>query len=213
MGQFNKAADNTVQYLTLPNASDCGDACVYATPGYHNGTVYIAYGYGPLMALPLANGLFNANAQAIAVPSSLSTELYEFPSPSPSISASPAGNALVWVLDNSLYQGNANAPAGAAILRAYDASNLGTTLYSSATLGADAAGNAVKFTVPVIANGHVYVGGRAAGDGLRLWLHEVPIRSARAGRFTGRILHNRLITISHRISPKTSYIQSRIRYD
>ncbi len=160
MGQFNKAADNTVQYLTLPNASDCGDACVYATPAYHNGTVYISYGYGPLLALPLANGLFNANAQAIAIPSSLSTELYEFPSPSPSISASPAGNALVWVLDNSLYQGNANAPAGAAILRAYDAGNLGTTLYSSATLGADAAGNAVKFTVPVIANGHVYVGGR-----------------------------------------------------
>ncbi len=159
MGEFNSAADNTVQYLTLPNSSDCGDACVYATPGYHNGTVYIAYGYGPLTALRLANGLFNANAQAVAVPSSLSTEIYDFPSPSPSISGSPAGNALVWVLDNSLYQGNIHAPAGAAILRAYDATNLGATLYSSATLGADTAGNAVKFTVPVIANGHVYVGG------------------------------------------------------
>jgi hypothetical protein len=160
MGEFNTAADNTVQYLTLPNASDCGDACVYATPGYHNGTVYIAYGFGPLMALPLTNGLINANAQAIAVPSSLSAEVYDFPGPSPSISASPAGNALVWVLDNSRYQGNANFAAGAAILRAYDATNLGATLYSSATLGADTAGNAVKFTVPVVANGHVYVGGR-----------------------------------------------------
>jgi hypothetical protein len=160
MGEFNTAADNTVQYLTLPNAGDCGDACVYATPGYHNGTVYIAYGYGPLMALSLANGLFNANAQAIAVPSSLSAEVYDFPGPSPSISASPAGNGLVWVLDNSLYQGNANAAAGAAILRAYDATNLGATLYSSAALSADTAGNAVKFTVPVVANGHVYVGGR-----------------------------------------------------
>jgi hypothetical protein len=160
MGEFNPAADNTVQYLTLPNSSDCGDACVYATPAYYNGTVYIAYGYGSLLALPLSKGLFNANAQAIAVPSSLSAEVYDFPSPTPSISASPAGNALVWVLDNSLYQGNPNAPAGAAILRAYDATNLGAALYSSAGLSADAAGNAVKFTVPVVANGHVYVGGR-----------------------------------------------------
>ena len=60
------------------------------TPGYHNGTVYIAYSFGSLMALPLANGLFSANAEAIVVPSSLSTEIYDFPSPTPSIFASPA---------------------------------------------------------------------------------------------------------------------------
>lgn len=159
MGGFNAAADNTVQYLTLPNPGDCGDACVYASPGYYNRTVYITYGYGPLLALPLTNGLFNANTQAIAVPSTLGAEVDDFPSPSPSISASPAGNALVWVLDNSLY--HPNGPAGAAILRAYDATNLGATLYSSATLNTDTAANAVKFTLPVIANGHVYVGGRA----------------------------------------------------
>ncbi len=164
MGKFDTGpgnTDNTVQYLTLPNSGDCGDACVYATPGYYNGTVYISYGYGPLLALPLASGLFSFNAQEVVIPSSASAELYDFPSPTPSISASPAGNALVWVLDNSLYQGNPNAPAGAAILRAYDATNLGAPLYSSAGLGTDAAGNAVKFTVPVVATGHVYVGGRA----------------------------------------------------
>jgi len=74
------------------------------------------------------------------------------------ISASPAGGALVWVLDNSLWQ-TATAPAGPAILRAYSASNLGTTLYSSSNLATDTVGNAVKFTVPVVANGHVYVAG------------------------------------------------------
>ena len=78
------------------------------------------------------------------------------------MSASPTGNGIVWVLDNSVYQFSGNAgttPAGPAILRAYDAANLATTLYSSATLAADTGGNAVRFTVPVIANGHVYVGG------------------------------------------------------
>ena len=54
---------------------------------------------------------------------------------------------------------NAGNPAGPSILRAYDATNLGNTLYSSSTLAADQGGLAIKFTVPVVANGHVYIGG------------------------------------------------------
>ena len=73
---------------------------------------------------------------------------------------SPSGGAIVWALDNNANgTDNNNAPLGPAILRAYDATNLGNTLYSSANRSADAGGNAVKFTVPVVANGHVYIGG------------------------------------------------------
>jgi hypothetical protein len=74
------------------------------------------------------------------------------------ISASPAGNGIVWALDNSA-NGSGGVAKGPAVLRAYDATNLGKTLYTSSALAADAGGTAIKFTIPVIANGHVYVGG------------------------------------------------------
>jgi hypothetical protein len=61
----------------------------------------------------------------------------------------------VWVLDNS---GRENTPA---ILRAYDPLNLQNVFYSSdqAANHRDTAAIAVKFTMPVVVNGHVYVGG------------------------------------------------------
>jgi hypothetical protein len=161
MGEFNANSDNTVQYLQLPYEADCPPiSCVYSTPAYYSNTVYIAPSGGPLMALPLTNGYFSYSG-SMAIPAYVSAETYGFPGATAMVSASPAGNAIVWVLDDSDYEDAASvgtSPAGPAILRAYGAGNL-TTLYSSSTLAADTTGNAVKFTLPVVANGHVYVGG------------------------------------------------------
>jgi hypothetical protein len=159
MSRFNASSDNTVQYLTLPNSGACSGVCVFSTAGYWNGTIYIAQNLGHLMALPLTGGVIPSSG-GIATPASTSAETYHYPSPTPSISASPTGNGIVWVLDNNANgTDNGSTAKGPAVLRAYDATNLATTLYSSAVNPADTAGTAVKFTLPVVANGHVYVAG------------------------------------------------------
>ena len=66
-----------------------------------------------------------------------------------SVSSNGATAGIVWVLDG-----------GAGVLYAYDATNLATELYDTtqASGGRDTPGAAVKFAVPTVANGHVYVG-------------------------------------------------------
>jgi len=132
---------------------------IYATGAYWNSNFYLAGVKGPLTAYALNSSVPQLNVTAS------SAHVYGFPGSSPSVSASGTQNGIVWTLDNSQYC-TSNAPGcGPAVLYAHDAANVGTLIWDSAEVAADAAGNAVKFAVPTIANGKVYVGTRGNNTG------------------------------------------------
>ncbi|HEX5461627.1 MAG TPA: PQQ-binding-like beta-propeller repeat protein [Steroidobacteraceae bacterium] len=91
---------------------------------------------------------------------------FGYPGGTPSISAKGAADGVVWVLDNRQYCTAAAQGCGRAVLYAYDAADL-RELWNSSLSPTDAAGHAVKFAVPTIANGKVYVGTRGNNTGGR----------------------------------------------
>lgn len=124
---------------------------MWSMPAYWNGNVYFWGSGDNLTQFPIANGLLAVQ------PSHTSGTFLGFPGATPSISANGTTGGIAWAIDSTNY-GQPNASLGPAVLHAYDATNVVTELYSSSNSVADKAGNAVKFTVPTIANGKVYVG-------------------------------------------------------
>jgi hypothetical protein len=134
---------------------------IFDTPAFFNNTMYIAPIGGTMFAFP-----FNPGSNTFTTTfSSRSTVTFKFPGTTPSVSASGSSNGLVWALDVSQYCTGRAPGCGPAILHALDATDLSSEAWNSAQVTTDAAGNAVKFTVPTIANGKVYVGTRGNNTG------------------------------------------------
>ncbi len=137
----------------------CFGAALTGTPAYWNSngtpTIYVAAAGSTLAAFPVVNGAFSS--PSCPGPNSQSPEAFNTYGPSPVISSSGTSNGIVWALDNSGYAGAAGT-SSAAILHAYDATNLANELFASPASGSGAAGLAVKFAVPTVANGMVFVG-------------------------------------------------------
>ena len=134
---------------------------IFATGAFWNNNYYIAP-----VGSPLANYAFDAstnlfNTQVV----SQSTTTYGFPGATPSISANGETNGVVWALDNTLYCTPQSPGCGPAVLHAYSTTSLSKDLWNSSMVAADVAGYAVKFTVPTVANGRVYVGTRGNNTG------------------------------------------------
>jgi hypothetical protein len=135
------------------NKTDPGESAtvggLWGAPAYWNGTVYVWGVNDSLKAFGFANGALTSSA-----PTSSSAETAGTFSPTPSISADQTANGIVWSLKTDNFNKN-----GRAILYAHDATNVVTLLYSSEqNVSRDNPGNSVKFIVPTIVNGKVYVG-------------------------------------------------------
>jgi hypothetical protein len=156
----NNPTDRVVQ--TLPF-----DHGIFATPAFWQNSLYLAGGGGTLKqyAFDTGHGVFKTSF------ASQSAGTFGWPGVTPSISSQAATNGIVWAINSSAYGATNNGgsslrAAGPAVLHAYSATNLATELWysSQATGGRDQAGNAVKFTVPTVANGKVYIGTRGNDD-------------------------------------------------
>ncbi len=126
---------------------------MWSMPAYWNSTLYFASSGDPLKSIALSNGKLNYSAITASSP------IFGFPGATPSISSNGNTNGIVWLIDSSQY-GNPGPGPGPAVLHAFNATNVASELYNSTQAGPtrDTAGNAVKFAVPTVTNGKVYVG-------------------------------------------------------
>jgi hypothetical protein len=142
MGHQKKKNPN-VQAVKTPAA-----ASIFTSPAYYNGNVYINAVGDVLRQYAIVNGQLTG-------PTAVSSQSMGYPGANLSVSADGATNGIVWSLENSGTRTQANV----AVLHAYSAANVSQELYSSNDAGTrDQPGDAVKFAVPTIANGKVYVG-------------------------------------------------------
>ena len=164
MGKFSPTTNNVLQQLgtsTSSNGFQSGAVGgILSTPAYFNGQVYITSSYGgPIDAFSLNN------AQLSDTTDYTTADSFGNLDGSPVVSADGTANGIVWALER-----------GSGELRAYNASNL-TEIYNSSTLAnnADAPGSIMKFTVPTVANGDVYVG---TGNSLVMYGLDLPPTAA-----------------------------------
>jgi uncharacterized protein (TIGR03437 family) len=138
MGKFNPGSNIIYQEMLAAVGS------VFSSPAWFNGVLYYGSVGTVLKAFAFANGTFQP------APASQSSNVFPYPGATPSISANGTSNGIVWAAENGT----------AAVLHAYDASNLARELYNSnqAPNGRDHFGEGNKFIVPTVAAGKVYVG-------------------------------------------------------
>jgi hypothetical protein len=141
MGHW-QAANNShaLQTIAVPNG-------VFGAMTYWNHYVYVLSDSDALRQFEVQDGKLSLKAA--------SGNTFPGVSATPIVSANGPKDGVVWVLRSKTWNG----PDQRAILYAYDASNVSHELYDSEqNTGRDRAGLALRFNMPMVVNGHVYVG-------------------------------------------------------
>jgi Concanavalin A-like lectin/glucanases superfamily len=149
-GNDNQIVQSLINVFPTGGSYNTGN---YSAPVYFNGSVYFAPVNSQLMQFTMTNGGLLSTA-----PTSKSPEIYNgktstFSARGGEIAASGNGssNGILWGL-----QSNGDSTPGT--LHAYDPSNLAHEYYTSDQAGTrDQLDPWLKFTIPLVANGRVYV--------------------------------------------------------
>jgi hypothetical protein len=136
MGQHTATVDNVVQEVSLGHGN-------FDSPAYFNSAIYYHAVGDVLKKFTLSNGMLSA------APTAQTTIAYANQGATPSVSANGAANGIVWDVEwNGTHE----------VLHAYDASTLTELYNSNQNAPRDQLGAGVKFIVPTIADGEVFVG-------------------------------------------------------
>jgi hypothetical protein len=148
MGHFN-AMDNLqiVQYLPNAIGTDFTDDN-FSNATFFNGNVYYIGENDFARHYKLSGGMLSG------LPDSQSSGKYGHRGAQAVVSANGTTNAILWAIEYI--------SGGNGVLHAYDANNLATEFYNSNQAGQrDGFGSAVRFSVPTVINGMVYVGAKS----------------------------------------------------
>jgi hypothetical protein len=148
MGQYSSTANVNLQTL---NGAIAGS---FGTPAYFNNWIYYQSSGDVMKAFSITNGVMSSS------PVSESTVTLRGLGYAPVISANGTSNAIAWVIDSSAYNNtDSDTSSGPAILRAFNATNLSQEIYNSSMKAGDKAPGTVKYPVPTVADGKVFVAG------------------------------------------------------
>jgi len=147
LGRFHEGSDSQiVQRMPAPQG--------YGAMAYWNQHVYLLGVDQTLSDYAVDRGHLSRRMQSAK---------FAAPAATPTVSANKNQDGIVWVLETKAW--NEGFQNKQAILHAYDAANVTHELYNSdQNIARDAAGMAVRFAIPMVAHGHVYVGARTELD-------------------------------------------------
>jgi hypothetical protein len=129
---------------------------IYSAPAYWNGHMYLLASNDFLADLVLKKGHFADQLAAVA------SRKGGQAGATPTVSANGAANGIVWLIETKAWNDFGGRPA---VLHAYEASNVANELFNSEQNSSrDRAGPALRFTIPTVVNGRVYVGAKGEVD-------------------------------------------------
>jgi hypothetical protein len=137
LGGNNATTDNVIQEVTGQTNG------LWSTPTYFNNAFYMWGSNDDMKAFTFINGVVESSYFTS------SNESAGYPGPTTVASSNGTSNGIIWTIQ---------ADQSPEIFRAYDPTNLNNLLYSSnQNPDRDTPGDAVKFVIPTVANGKVYV--------------------------------------------------------